>query len=162
MTREIDTGTQELLCSVTDHVATITFNRPEKRNALGDEMTPAFREMLLTVEADNDVRVVVVTGAGKGFCAGGDVSSMGSRIGSASKLTVDEKIRVLQHAQETCSLRLHEMAKPTIAALPCSNSWCNALICGGNANCRPPKLAVAGSSGRSALCVRVEPPGRPA
>ena len=46
------------------------------------------------------------------------MSSMGSRIGSASKLTVDEKIRVLQHAQETCSLRLHEMAKPTIAALP--------------------------------------------
>jgi 2-(1,2-epoxy-1,2-dihydrophenyl)acetyl-CoA isomerase len=118
MTRTIDTGTSELLCSVTDHVATITFNRPEKRNALGDEMTPAFREMLLVTEADPDVRVVVVTGAGKGFCAGGDVSSMGSRIGSRSDLTVDAKIRLLQHAQETCSLRLHEMSKPTIAALP--------------------------------------------
>ena len=118
MTREIDSGTQELLCSVTDHVATITLNRPEKRNAMGTEMMPAFAEMLLTVEADPDVRVVVITGAGEGFCAGGDVSSMGSRIGAASKLSIDEKVRLLQHSQEHCSLRLYDMAKPTIAALP--------------------------------------------
>lgn len=118
MTREINTGTGELLCSVTDHVATLTLNRPDKRNAMGAEMMPALQDMLLQVEADSDVRVVVLTGAGNGFCAGGDVSSMGARIGAGSTLTVDEKIRFLQHAQESCSLRLYELTKPTLAALP--------------------------------------------
>lgn len=118
MTREIKTGTTELLCSVTDHLATVTLNRPEKRNAMGAEMMPALQDMLLQLEADRDVRVVVLTGAGTSFCAGGDVASMGSRIGSGSSLTVDEKIRLLQHSQENSSLRLYEMSKPTIAALP--------------------------------------------
>ena len=72
--RSLDLGTDELLCSIDDHVATITLNRPEKRNALSDTLTPALREGLLRIEADPDVRVLVITGAGTAFCAGGDVS----------------------------------------------------------------------------------------
>lgn len=52
MSRTVDTGTDQLLCTVTDHVATVSFNRPEKRNALGDIVTPALREILLVLESD--------------------------------------------------------------------------------------------------------------
>ncbi len=118
MTRDVDTGTQELLCSVTDHVATLTLNRPEKRNAMGAEMMPALAQMLKDLDADDDVRVLVLTGAGEGFCSGGDIANMGKKIGPAAKLTMDEKIAGLREAQEASSLALYEFSKPTIAALP--------------------------------------------
>lgn len=120
--RSFDTGTSELLCSIEDHIATITFNRPEKRNALSDRLTPALRASLLDLEADPDVRVLVLTGAGKAFCAGGDVSGMSQRAAPPDQgqvePTIEDKVRVLQHRQETLTLRLHELSKPTIAALP--------------------------------------------
>ena len=78
MSIEIDTGTEELLCSIEDRVATVTLNKPDKRNALGDILTPALREILLVLEADKRVGAVMLTGAGKAFCAGGDVSEMGA------------------------------------------------------------------------------------
>ena len=65
----IDTGTEELLCALDERVATITLNRPEKRNALSDNLTPALREMLLVLESDSRVGCIVITGAGKAFCA---------------------------------------------------------------------------------------------
>lgn len=119
-TRDVETGTEELLCSVTDHVATITLNRPEKRNALGDKFTPALRNALLRTEADPEVRVLVLTGAGGAFCAGGDISGMGDNLfsGTGSEPLFEEQVRHLQLAQETVTLRLFEFAKPTIAVLP--------------------------------------------
>ena len=48
MSEHIDTGTDELLCNIDQRVATITLNRPEKRNALSDNLTPALRQTLLT------------------------------------------------------------------------------------------------------------------
>ncbi len=51
----IDTGTEELLCALDDRVATVTLNRPEKRNALSDNLTPALREILLVLESDSRV-----------------------------------------------------------------------------------------------------------
>jgi len=115
----IDTGTSELLCNLDDRVATVTLNKPDKRNALGDILTPALREILLTLEADSRVGCILITGAGKAFCAGGDVSGMGSS-GSASTApkTVDERVAELTRKQEALTLRLYELAKPTIAALP--------------------------------------------
>ncbi len=119
--RKIDTGTEELLCSVENHIATITLNRPERRNALSDDLTPAFRQALLDIEADTDVRVLIVTGAGKAFCAGGDVGGLGknfaARMGGEGG-TVEDSIRALQHKQNTLSLRLYRFAKPAIAVLP--------------------------------------------
>lgn len=118
---QIDTGTDELLCELESRVATITLNRPEKRNALSDNLTPALRETLLVLERDPRVGCVVITGAGKAFCAGGDVSGMGGGARAptdAPQPTLEDSIRILQHKQETLTLRLHELAKPTIAALP--------------------------------------------
>ena len=116
---EIDTGTEELLCTIDDRVATITLNKPEKRNALGDSLTPALREILLMLEADDRVGCVVLTGAGKAFCSGGDVSGMGGGAASAAQpKTVDERVADLTRKQESLTLRLYELAKPTVAALP--------------------------------------------
>ena len=122
-TRTVDTGTDELLCSVEDGVATITLNRPGKRNALSDLLTPALRQSLLDLDTAPDVRVVVITGAGKAFCAGGDVSGMGSNNSAESRPehlrpSLEDNVRTLQHKQETLTLRLHRLSKPTIAALP--------------------------------------------
>lgn len=115
----VDTGTDELLCSVEQGVATITLNRPEKRNALSDALTPALRETLLTVEAAPEVRCVVITGAGRAFCAGGDVSRMGDkRSDGATARSRDDLVRDLIRKEETLTLRLHELTKPTIAVLP--------------------------------------------
>ena len=73
---QIDTGTDELLCNVDERVATITLNRPEKRNALSDNLTPALRQTLLDLETRNDVGCIVITGSGTAFCAGGDIGGM--------------------------------------------------------------------------------------
>jgi 2-(1,2-epoxy-1,2-dihydrophenyl)acetyl-CoA isomerase len=120
--KTLDTGTNQLLCSVENGVATITLNRPDKRNALSNELTPALRQALLTVEADPAVRCVVITGAGRAFCSGGDVSGMGGSPPSAPpdvpRPTLEDAVRRLQHGQETLTLRLFDLAKPTIAALP--------------------------------------------
>ena len=79
MSETLDTGTPELLCDVDAGVATLTLNRPHKRNALSDTLTPALRAMLPLLDARSDVRCIVLTGAGQAFCAGGDVSQMGGR-----------------------------------------------------------------------------------
>jgi len=121
MIEQVDTGTEELLCSIEDRVATVTLNKPDKRNALGDILTPALREILLVLEADTRVGCVLITGAGKAFCAGGDVSGMGSGSSAPSDTqprTLDERVAELTRKQETLTLRLYELAKPTIAALP--------------------------------------------
>lgn len=114
-----DTGTDELLCNIDRHVATITLNRPEKRNALSDTLTPALRQTLLTLESEPGVRCVVITGAGSAFCAGGDISGMGAG-GKAATPGRSQEAAVLElkRREETLTLRLHELAKPTIAALP--------------------------------------------
>ena len=70
----IKTGTDELLCHIYERVATITLNKPQKKNALGDILTPALRETIAVLENDNRVGSILITGAGDAFCAGGDVS----------------------------------------------------------------------------------------
>src|SRR5260370_960545 len=69
----IDTGTDELLCEIDDRVATITLNRPEARNALSDQLTPALRRTIKQCGDDANIGSVLITGAGNAFCAGGDV-----------------------------------------------------------------------------------------
>lgn len=113
---EIDTGTEELLCQVIDRVAIITLNKPHKKNALGDILTPALRETLLVVEADERVGCVMLTGAGDAFCSGGDVSGMGG--GSGESRSREERVEDLTRRQQTLTQRLYELDKITIAALP--------------------------------------------
>ena len=66
----------DLLYEVKDKVATITLNRPDKLNAFTSPMIDAWARALAEAQADDDVNVIVVTGAGRAFCAGGDVARM--------------------------------------------------------------------------------------
>jgi enoyl-CoA hydratase/carnithine racemase len=76
----VDTGTTTLLCDVVDGVASITFNRPEKHNALSVELQAAVPPLVRALEADPAVRVVVLTGAGdRAFVSGADISEFGAR-----------------------------------------------------------------------------------
>jgi enoyl-CoA hydratase/carnithine racemase len=67
-------STQEILYTVADRVATITLNRPDKLNAWTRNMEKEVRQAIDEAAADTNVRVIVVTGAGRGFCAGADMS----------------------------------------------------------------------------------------
>lgn len=118
--QQIDTGTGTLLCNIDQRVATITLNKPEKRNALGDDLTPALREILLLLDTHPEVGCVVITGSGQSFCAGGDVSDMnsGKTANPGPAPSIDEAIKTLQHKQDSLTLRLVNLSKPTIAALP--------------------------------------------
>ncbi|MCV2889995.1 enoyl-CoA hydratase-related protein [Ruegeria aquimaris] len=116
--RQIETGSTLVLCEVSNHVATITLNNPEKRNAMSGNMTDALSHLLLALDLDPEVWVLILTGAAGAFCAGGDVSSMGGALAGGTDPDTDAMIRRLRHAQETVGLRLYNLGKPTIAALP--------------------------------------------
>src|SRR2546427_7350873 len=68
-----------ILLNVADAVATLTLNRPDKRNAMSDDMRTEFIDALERVAADKAIKALVLTGAGKGFCAGGDIAGMQRR-----------------------------------------------------------------------------------
>src|SRR6266487_1317302 len=68
----------EILYEVSGHVATITLNRPEKLNAWTRVMEKEIRQAVDDAAADDTVRVIVLTGAGRGFCAGADMSLLHS------------------------------------------------------------------------------------
>jgi 2-(1,2-epoxy-1,2-dihydrophenyl)acetyl-CoA isomerase len=96
-------------------VAVLTLNRPDRLNAMSRPMLDALLEALPRLAEDAAVGVVVLTGAGRGFCAGGDVKAMaeGNELGGQ---TMEEKAQALRARMET-SRWLHEMPKPTIAML---------------------------------------------
>jgi enoyl-CoA hydratase len=75
-----ETGTDKLLAEVAGHIATVTFNNPAKRNALSADMRAALPPLLAALDADRDIRVVVVTGGGdKAFASGADISEFGAQ-----------------------------------------------------------------------------------
>lgn len=106
----------EVLYEVADHIATITLNRPERMNTISRAMLTAISEHLLTARDDPEVRVIVLTGTGRAFCAGLDLNrdeSGGSRgildPNAPARTTID-----LRMAPPTV---LHEIDKPTICVL---------------------------------------------
>jgi 2-(1,2-epoxy-1,2-dihydrophenyl)acetyl-CoA isomerase len=103
----------ELLENVKDGVAVLTLNRPDRLNALSGPMLEALIEALPRLANDPQVGVVVLTGAGRGFCAGGDVKAMAEGRELAGD-TLEERAQGLRAHMET-SRWLHEMPKPTIA-----------------------------------------------
>ena len=115
--KDINTGTKQLLAQIDQNVGIITLNRPESRNALSDELTPALRTTIKEFDTNREVRSLLITGAGKAFCAGGDVKSM-SQGGIGPKLSSEEVILDLQEKQLTLTGALYNFTKPSIAALP--------------------------------------------
>jgi methylglutaconyl-CoA hydratase len=86
--------TDQVLFSIEGAVARITLNRPEKRNALNDAVISGIKEGLRNAAADKNVRVVVISGAGKDFCSGADLSAL-QKIAGASVAENSEDARSL-------------------------------------------------------------------
>ncbi len=119
MADQIDTGTQDLLAELDEGVLTLTLNRPEARNAMSGDMTAALAAQLASAELDSAVRAIIITGAGKGFCAGGDVKGMASKgDGTVGDNTIDSAIHRQRVNQRATAGKLYSMPKPTLAALP--------------------------------------------
>ncbi len=117
----IDTGSDDLLAHVDGHVGVITFNRPERRNALSAGVYEGFAAALPILRDDPNVRVVMVTGNGGAFCAGGDVKGMHeshSSGGGTRSVSIEDAVANLRMRQRQVSLTLHEFPKPVVAALP--------------------------------------------
>lgn len=115
----VDTGTDDLLADLDEGILTLTMNRPEARNAMSGGMTAGLSEQLAKAELDPEVRCIVLTGAGKGFCAGGDVKGMAaSGDGTVGQNTIDGAIHRQRVNQRATAGKLYSMPKPTIAALP--------------------------------------------
>lgn len=104
------TTSDTMLLDVSERIATLTLNRPDKLNALSGEMMEELVPIMERLAEDKEVRCVVVTGAGRGFCAGGDIAGMAS----GETLPNENPVARLRRLEETSRL-LHEMPKPTIA-----------------------------------------------
>jgi len=102
-----------ILTEVRDRVATLTFHRPEKLNALNAELLSQSIAVLKQWGRDPEVGAIVVTGTGKGFCAGGDVSAMAHE---GDGLNLEQQIDRLRGGQELSWL-LYHLPKVTIAAV---------------------------------------------
>ena len=105
---------EHLIYSVDNLVATITLNRPETLNALTPSMRKNFAAALELAENDDSVRVIVITGAGKGFCSGGDVKAMNEARKSGKASVLDDRIDPIR---DRIVLALRDSTKPVIAAV---------------------------------------------
>lgn len=108
-----------LLTDLSEGVMTVTLNRPDKLNAFTVGMMSDLLDIFDQVDADDEVRAVVVTGAGRGFCAGADLSSGGDTFDSTDRGTKSEsgKRRAPRDGGGMVSLRIFECKKPVIAAV---------------------------------------------
>ena len=111
-----------------DGIATITLNRPDKLNAFIGHMRRDLAEALEHAGSDRNTRVVVITGAGRAFCAGGDITFMAELM---QRRDAEEFSRILG-AGKRVILAIRQMTKPVIASIngPASGAGCNlALAC---------------------------------
>ena len=113
----------EVLYDVRDHVALIILNRPEKLNAWTPPMSAGYREALDNATTDSDVRVAVLTGAGRGFCAGADLELLGGLAETGARVGAGDR----EPAQMEPAV-----PKPVIAAVngPCAGlGFVRAMFC---------------------------------
>jgi enoyl-CoA hydratase/carnithine racemase len=116
---------EHLRVEVDDGIATVTLDRPERLNALTLDAYADLRDLLTEVEHREDVDVLVITGAGKGFCSGGDVDDI---IGEL--LERGDNRRVLEFTRMTGAVvqRMRELPKPIIAAVNGTAAGAGAVI----------------------------------
>lgn len=128
-----------ILYDVDDSILTITLNRPEKLNAFSGEMRVELTDAIDRADKDDNVRAIIVTGAGRGFCAGADLSSGTgtfdrAKKGRAAPLKangeVDYSDEIVRDGGGKLTLRLFECLKPIIAAVngPAAGLGCTMLL----------------------------------
>ena len=116
---ELRTGTDHLIGHIDGDVAVLSFNRPDRRNALSEEIYLGFATALEQVRDDADIRVLMVTGEGGAFCAGGDVKGfVADHADAGPRRSTEEAITHLTTIQKGVSLAFRSQPKPVVAALP--------------------------------------------
>ena len=103
-----------LIYEVKDSIATLTLNRPDRLNALGGSLRDDLHDAVTRSAADPEVRVMIITGAGKGFCAGGDVKAMNEAKEGRRERPFMEKIAP---GRDRTLLAMREAPQPIIAAV---------------------------------------------
>ncbi len=103
-----------LLIEKNSGVGTITLNRPDKLNAFSDELIFKLKDALKEMERDSAVKAVIITGAGRGFCAGADLASRSISMESAQKPSLGTHLR---HRLNPIAVKIRQMEKPIIAAV---------------------------------------------
>ena len=104
---------ETLLTEVRDRVMTVTLNRPDRLNVFTTQMMFDWLDVLDAIDADDDVRAVIVTGAGRGFCAGADLGGGGKTFDASRAEKIDEH----RDGGGRVTLRIFECKKPIIAAV---------------------------------------------
>jgi len=106
---------------VEDGIATLTLNRPDKLNAFNTQMMQEMIAAFDQTDADDSVRVVIVTGSGRAFCAGADLSAGGATFDYSARGGEDKAARTIQGVQRDggglLTLRIYDSLKPVIAAV---------------------------------------------
>lgn len=105
---------------VEGRIGTITLNRPDRRNALSDAMIAGLESLLDTMQESDEVGVIVITGAGKAFCSGGDVQDFdakGGEGGGSDEVDADA-VEAQRRAQRATVSKIYRSKKPVIAAIP--------------------------------------------
>lgn len=117
--------TQTLCYEVSDHIATITLNRPDRLNAFNNDMANELIAAIDRTDADDDVRCVIVTGAGRGFCAGADLEAGAATFDYATREggpvrsdgSIDWAHEAVRDRGGKVALRFYDSLKPMIAAI---------------------------------------------
>ena len=104
---------ETLLYEVSEHVATITFNRPEKMNTWNAQVASELSEAMLKANTDDEVRAIVLTGAGRAFCAGADLERGGDTFANRD----ESGGRQSDEGRNTRNVYPNEIDKPVIAAI---------------------------------------------
>ena len=109
---------ENLILDIEDGIATVTLNRPDKLNAMNEPMRRELIAALDHTDADDDVRAVIWTGAGRGYCAGADLSGGGATFDYSDRVGEDSaKPKVLRDGGGQLTLRIYESIKPIIGAI---------------------------------------------
>jgi 2-(1,2-epoxy-1,2-dihydrophenyl)acetyl-CoA isomerase len=103
-----------LIYEIKSGIATLTLNRPDRLNALGDTLRDDLHDAVSRGSADPEVRVIIVTGAGKGFCAGGDVKAMNEAREAGQERPLGERVAPMR---DRTLLAMREAPQPIIAAV---------------------------------------------
>ena len=106
----------ELLVERDGHVTTLTLNRPDRLNAISGAMLDALSKELVAADADREIRAIILTGAGRGFCAGLDLKDTAKGSGSGAADGVGEMVQAFD-LRNAPPMVLHNLDTPTICAL---------------------------------------------